>query len=66
MKKMSVVFVLILFVVTITACSNSILENEKTGNLGPAWDTTLKLPITDSNNNFGDLVDIKEFDNFGG
>ena len=65
MKKMSVVFVLILFTVIVTGCTNSILENSETGNLGPAWDTTMKLPVADSSNNFGDLVGITEFDEFG-
>ncbi|MGM0438122.1 MAG: hypothetical protein ACQEQD_07595 [Bacillota bacterium] len=64
MKKMSVVFMLILFTVIISGCSNSMLKNSETGNLGPSWDTTMKLPVSDSSNNFGDLVGANKFQEF--
>ena len=64
MKKLSLVFVLMIFVLIMTGCSNSMLENSETGKLGPAWDTTMRLPIVESNNNFGALVGASKFQDF--
>ena len=65
MKKISVILILLLVLGVLAGCSNDMLKNSETGNYGPAWDVTMKLPAVDSQNNFGDLVGATEFEKFG-
>lgn len=65
MKKIVVMLALVLLVGLLAGCSNSMLKNSETGNYGPSWDLTMKLPAPSTENTFGDLVSVKSFSDFG-